>query len=80
VTYPDGSTGRHAASATISASRARNEPANGKGPRFPRQGRTLSPDRAADVLKAFADGDFCSLCGGIHAGLSMPACPRVASF
>ena len=81
MTYPDSQPGRHAASATLSASRARNEPATpSRAPRFPRQGRTLSPDRAADVLKEFTEGNFCTLCGGIHAGLSMPACPRVASF
>lgn len=81
MTYPDGSPGRHAASAALSASRARYETvADRSTPRYPRQGRRLSPERAADIVKAFAAGDFCVYCLGIHAGLSLPGCPRIATF
>ena len=82
MSYPDGSPGRHASpSAALSASRARYETAaTHSGPRFPRERRTLSPERAQQVTDAFAAGDFCVYCLGIHAGLSLPGCPRIATF
>jgi hypothetical protein len=80
VTYPAAQPGRHAASAALSASRARAEPGHANGPRYPRERRTLSPERAQDILGQFAAGDFCVYCLGIHAGLSLPGCPRIATF
>jgi len=81
VSYPDGSPGRHAASATIGASRARiGVPSRANGPRFPRQPRRLGAELRDQISAQFTEGSYCQLCGGIHAGLSMPACPRVASF
>jgi hypothetical protein len=52
----------------------------GDRPRFPRRVTPLSADLRNQISSQLADGQFCSLCGGIHAGLSLPACPRVASF
>lgn len=69
---------RHA-SPTLGASRARLEARSPTGPRFPRRRRQMSDDRREDVTKQFTAGDFCTFCGGIHAGLSMPACPRIAA-
>lgn len=80
MSYPDSQPGRHAASATLGASRARLDPATSRVPRFPRERRKLSPERAQQVTEQFAAGDFCVYCLGIHAGLSLPGCPRIATF
>lgn len=81
MTYPEGASGRHAASPTLSAARARmGTPSRANGPRFPRQARRLGAELRQQISAQFTEGAYCQLCGGIHAGLSMPACPRVASF
>lgn len=48
--------------------------------RFRREHHPVSPDRRDEITGQFAEGTYCNLCGGIHPGLSVPACPRVASF
>jgi hypothetical protein len=80
VTYPAGEPGRHAASATLGAARAKIGSPRPSGPRFPRQPRRLGAELRQQIADQFTEGAYCQLCGGIHAGLSMPACPRVASF
>ena len=80
MSYPDGSPGRHAASATLGAARAKIGTPRPNGPRFPRQSRRLGNELRQQIADQFTEGAYCQLCGGIHAGLSMPACPRVASF
>lgn len=71
--------GRHA-SPTLSAARARTEPSRQAGPRYPRQRPRLTPDLRDQISAQFTEGTYCTLCSGIHPGLSMPACPRVSSF
>lgn len=80
MTYPAGEPGRHAASATLGAARAKIGTPRPSGPRFPRQPRRLGAELRQQIAEQFTEGAYCQLCGGIHAGLSMPACPRVASF
>src|SRR5690348_9727120 len=72
--------GRHAASATLGAARARSDAARTAAPRFQRERRRLPDDLRADLSAAFDKGEYCTYCGGIHPGLSLPACPRIASF
>lgn len=43
-------------------------------PRLP-----MSDQEKQDVEKAAKDGAICLFCGGIHVGISSPACPRLAS-
>ena len=78
--YPPPS-GRHAASATLSAARA-VRPASGLPPRFTHQRPRLSPERRQEILQGFTEGGFCPYCLGIHAGaaLAVPGCPRIATF
>lgn len=71
--------GRHAASPTLSAARARLSDRLPSGPRFPRHRRPMSTDLRQQVTEQFTSGQFCTLCGDIHAGLGTPACPRVAA-
>ena len=80
MTYPDAQAGRHRASATLDAARARTESARDRVvPRFARQPRLVSAERRQQITEQLAAGDYCTLCGMIHPGMSMPACPRVAS-
>jgi hypothetical protein len=79
VSYPDAAAGRHAASPTLSAARARLADRSPSGPRFPRHRRPMSPELRQQVTDGFAKGEFCTMCGDIHAGLGSPACPRVAA-
>lgn len=71
--------GRHAASATLGAARARMSASAGQPPRFPRHRRPLSPEVRQQIGAQFEAGDYCQNCGGIHAGLGMLACPRIAA-
>ena len=59
------------AQATIAAARARMSP-----PRPP----VLTPEERAEAEKAAEENRYCLYCGGIHAGPSTPACPRLATF
>jgi hypothetical protein len=59
-----------AAEATIAAMRSHLAP---------RQPVLTAQDRA-DAEQAAAENRYCLYCGGIHAGPTTPACPRLASF
>ena len=71
--------GRHAASATLGAARARMSAPAGQPPRYPRRRQVLSPEVRQQTGAQFEAGDYCQYCGGIHAGLSILACPRIAA-
>jgi len=71
--------GRHAASATLGAARARMAVPAGQPARFPRHRRPLSPELRQQIGAQFQAGEYCTTCGGIHAGLGMLACPRIAA-
>jgi hypothetical protein len=79
MSYPEATSGRHR-SPILDASRARPETPRPAGPRFPRQPKHLSPEVRAEALEQFKSNQSCQFCGGLHAGLSTPACPRIASF
>ena len=80
MSYPDGSPGRHAASATLGAARATAGTSRTNGPRFARQPRRLGAELRQQIADQFTEFAYCQLCGGIHAGLSLPGCPRIATF
>jgi hypothetical protein len=79
VSYPEATAGRHR-SPILDASRARPETPRPAGPRFPRQPRVLSAEIRQQAAERFNAQEFCQFCGGLHPGISTPACPRIASF
>jgi hypothetical protein len=78
VTYPDGTPGRHR-SAILDAARPRDG-AKPPGPKFTRQKKILIPELRQSAHQRFEEHQYCIYCGGLHPGISTPACPRIASF
>jgi len=57
----------------LATARARMDP---RSPQVP----VLTPQERAEAEQAAAEQRNCLYCGGLHAGPSTPACPRLASF
>ena len=88
MTFPPGahsSPGRppldNAASAVIAAARARLDQRT-PIPALPaaKPPVPLTAEQRAEALDVIKDGGACTLCGGLHQGADLPACPRLATF